>query len=204
MKSKQREDQGRQPKGPLVVDVRVLFAVISFEPGLCCCLPSDSSHSVDILLLFVRRKVVHFPRIKSAFTRMCQDVFGAYLQLLSGSESRACAQEQRGEKAALCPKRFIAKARERGSKAVSAHANTHQCTNHNERVFFPPSAALSERNKWSPPCMRTSMLYAHYMGSVALFVCVKGCRSLRFVKEVLMKACKVGIRVQIKGKQPTL
>lgn len=84
-------------KGPLVVDAHVLFAVISSEPGLCCCLPSDSPRSVDILLLFVHCKAVHFPRIKSAFTRVCQDVFGAYLQLLSKSESRALAQEQRGE-----------------------------------------------------------------------------------------------------------
>lgn len=80
-----------------MVDAHVLLALISFEPGLCCCLPSDSPHSVDILLLFVHCKAVHFPCIKSAFTRVCQDVFGAYLQLLSESESRACAQEQRGE-----------------------------------------------------------------------------------------------------------
>lgn len=77
-----------------MVDAHVLFAVISFEPGLRCCLPSDSSRSVDILLLFVHGKAVHFPRIKSAFTHVCQDVFSAYLQLLSGSESRVCAQER--------------------------------------------------------------------------------------------------------------
>lgn len=66
-----------------MVGAHVCFMVISFEPGLCCCLPLDSPHSVDIFLLFVHCKAVHFPRIKSAFTRLCQDVFGAYLQLLS-------------------------------------------------------------------------------------------------------------------------
>lgn len=53
-----------------MVDAHVLFAVISSEPGLCCYLPSDSPRSVDILLLFVHCKAVHFPCIKSAFTRV--------------------------------------------------------------------------------------------------------------------------------------
>lgn len=89
-----------------MVDAHVLFAVIASEPGLRCCLPSDSPRSFDILLLFVHCKVVHFPSIKSAFTHVCQDVFGAYLQLLSESESAAPVLRSRGEKAALCPKRF--------------------------------------------------------------------------------------------------
>lgn len=133
VKSKQCENRSRQPKGPLVVDAHVLFSAISFERGLCSCLPSDSSHSVDILLLFVYRKVVHFPRIKSAFTCMCQDVFGVYLQLLSERERKACAQEQRGEKAALCPQRFLVN----GAQRLSVHTqNIHQYTNYTHR-FTP-------------------------------------------------------------------
>lgn len=127
-----------------MVDAHVLFAVISFEPGLPCCLPSDSSRSVDILLLFVHGKVVHFPCIKSAFTHVCQDVFSAYLQLLSGSGSRVCAQERGvcvcvgGAEGCFVPEAFFlfiyfpVKART-GSKAVSAHANTHQYTHTNKR-----------------------------------------------------------------------
>lgn len=140
--SKQYEDWSRQTQGLLVVDAHVLFAVISFEPGLPCCLPSDSSRSVDILLLFVHGKVVHFPCIKSAFTHVCQDVFSAYLQLLSGSGSRVCAQERdwggRGAEGCFVPEAFflfiyfLVKART-GSKAVSAHANTHQYTHTNKR-----------------------------------------------------------------------
>lgn len=107
-KSKPCDDRNKHPKGLLVVDNHVLFAVISFEPGLCCCLPSDSSRSADILLLFVHGKAVHFPCIKSAFTHVCQDVFGAYLQLLSRSESRARSQKQRGGgKGCFVPKAFF-------------------------------------------------------------------------------------------------
>lgn len=141
-------------KGPLVVDARVLFAVISSEPGLCCCLPSDSPRSVDISLLFVHCKAVHFPRIKSAFTRVCQDVFGAYLQLLSESESRGLCSGAEGGRL-LCALSVFSegenwlKGCQRTWKHTSIHTHIHRYTHTHthRRAVFLLSAALAVRTK---------------------------------------------------------
>lgn len=93
---------------------------------------------VDILLLFVRGKAVHFPRIKSAFTRACQDVFGAYLQTPVREREQGPALRSKGGKGvsggagALCPKRFFFS------------------------PFFPPSSSLplTEGENWLKGCQR--------------------------------------------------
>lgn len=189
-------------KGPLVVDAHVLYGVISSEPGLCCCLPSDSPRSVDILLLFVHCKAVHFPRIKSAFTRVCQDVFGAYLQLLSESESRACAQEQSGE-GCFVPWAFLVKART-GSKAVNAHANTHQYahtlslthTHTPTSSVFALSCTPSKNQvfEMNPDCkahIHQHARYANYTGFLPAFVFLKGYTNMRLVNTALIKGRRV-------------
>lgn len=154
-------------KGPLVVDAHVLFEVISSEPGLCCCLPSDSPRSVDILLLFVHCKAVHFPSIKSAFTRVCQDVFGAYLQLLSESESTGPVLRSRGGKAALCPKRFYWRRElaQRLSTHMETHINTHADTH--QQTVFSLSAARPERTK----CLKWTRIYKAHLHTQARTLC---------------------------------
>lgn len=116
-------------KGPLVVDVCVLFAVISSEPGLSCCLPSDLPRSVDILLLFVHRKSSIFLASKVLFWRVCQDVFGAYLQLLSDSERAGPLLRSRGGRL-LCALSVFTEGENwlKGCQSTWKHTLTHKHT----------------------------------------------------------------------------
>lgn len=106
-----------------MVGTHVGFMVTSFETGLCCCLMLDSHHSVDIFLLFVHCKAVHFPRIKCAFRCLCQDVFGAYLQLLSDGCKGLSSGAEGGR--LLCALSVFQRRREMAQR-LSEQTQTHQ------------------------------------------------------------------------------
>lgn len=94
----------------------------------------------------------------------------------------------RGGKAALCPKRFLLKART-GSKAVNTHGNTHQyilthaCTHtHTIRQYFSLSAAHPKRTK----CLKWTLIHkAHLHTSThTMLITQVSCLCLPFSKAI--------------------
>lgn len=87
----------------------------------------------------------------------------------------------RGGKAALCPKRFLLKART-GSKAVNAHGNTHQYAHTHQQAVFSLSAARPKRTE----CLKwTRIRKAHLHTSThTMLITQVSCLCLSFSKAI--------------------